>query len=533
MSQYPYGPGGEGPSDWQERRNGADPYGQEGRWTAVSGSGARNGTRPSTLPPGYPGAGQTAPGQDRSNAQGPAGPGNTQGPVQTGAGNTQRPIQPGRQRETGNAQENREPVSARSTLRTPPPPAGPRAVPATGLTRQAQSAPVWLYVLLALIVIAAVVWGLSQVFQGGGQQYAFARADTLSSVYRGEALVVRNETVYTQDGVSRIDFKVEEGDTVERTNTVCVVYSSGFSDRELNSLNNYRRQIKAYHKSLLSAGTSRDAQMERLENNILSLALDTQKMIQHRDSDLIAQENVISSALRNRQQYMRQKYPDDQKLASLYDDENRQMQSVSAWTRQYAAPSNGIVSFYTDGYENVLNLNNYTSYTPPQVRQMLRGEKPTDTSVGRNTVPIYRLVRQDSWVMLMLAENQDWQPVEGNSYKMLIEGFENTTVNVTVESVSRSGGELLVRFVITGDMNLNSVLYMRTCSILVGDSVDSLTVPAKALYSRQGRIGVVMATEGGEYWTQVEVLSVDGDEAHIVPSNPAVLYEGVPVLVFN
>ena len=181
----------------------------------------------------------------------------------------------------------------------------------------------------------------------------------------------------------------------------------------------------------------------------------------------------------------------------------------------------------------MLNLNNYTSYTPPQVRQMLRGEKPVDTSVGRNTVPIYRLVRQDSWVMLMLAENQDWQPVEGNSYKMLIEGFENTTVNVTVESVSRSGGELLVRFVITGDMNLNSVLYMRSCSILVGDSVDSLTVPAKALYSRQGRIGVVMSTEGGEYWTQVEVLSVDGDEAHIVPSNPAVLYEGVPVLVFK
>ncbi len=390
----------------------------------------------------------------------------------------------------------------------------------------------WLYIILGLVAAAAVIWGISYVIRDQAPRYGFARADTLSSIYRGEALVVRNESVYTQEGVSRIDFKVEEGSRVDRTTTVCVVYSSGFSDRELNSLNNYRRQIKAYHKSLLASGTARDAQMERLENNILSLAMETQEMIQHKQNGLIVQEGVIAKTLRERQQYMRQKYPDDQKLASLYDDENRQMQSISAWTKQYAAPSNGIVSFYTDGYEIALNLNNYTSYTPDQIRKMLNGELPQGSALGRNTVAVYRLVRQDSWVMLMLAEDQDWQPAEGNTYKMLIEGFENTLVNATVESVSRSGGELLVRFVINGDMNLNSVLYMRSCSIQVGESVDSLAVPAKALYSRQGRIGVVMVTESGEFWTQVEVLSVDGDTAHVIPSNPGVLYEGVPVLLF-
>ena len=67
---------------------------------------------------------------------------------------------------------------------------------------------------------------------------------------------------------------------------------------------------------------------------------------------------------------------------------------------------------------------------------------------------------------------------------------------------------------------------------MIGESVDSLTVPSKALYTKQGRVGVVIATESGEYWTAVTVVADDGTMAHVIPENPGVLYEGIPVLLF-
>ena len=163
---------------------------------------------------------------------------------------------------------------------------------------------------------------------------------------------------------------------------------------------------------------------------------------------------------------------------------------------------------------------------------MFNGHIPPDPGVARNTVAVYRLVRQGSWVVLLLCRNRDWVPIEGNTYKLLIEGFDTTIVDATLESFTRSGGELLLRLSVAGDINVGNILYVRTCAVMIGESVDSLTVPSKALYTKQGRVGVVIATESGEYWTAVTVVADDGTMAHVIPENPGVLYEGIPVLLF-
>ena len=124
-------------------------------------------------------------------------------------------------------------------------------------------------IMLIVLVLAFAVWYLVTSLTPEPARFATITADTIGSRYTGDCLIVRDETPFDAEGVSSVDYVAEEGSYVSRGAVVCNVYSSGFSDRELNSLNNYRRQIKSYHKSLLSAGTSRDAQMERLENNIL------------------------------------------------------------------------------------------------------------------------------------------------------------------------------------------------------------------------------------------------------------------------
>ncbi len=462
---------------------------------------------------------------------------------QRGGANAPQPFpgQPAPRQEGGTAsgeppaeeEKKDEAVQSRTVhIRVPSETSIARSMPATGIPRRDRSVSRSVYVLIALVAILAAGAAVFMMLRSSSQEYAYVTRSTLSTSYAGDALVVRNETVYTQEGVSRVEYIAEEGADVQRAENVCVVYSSGFSDKELTTLANYRRQIKDYHKTLLAGTTTKDVQLDRLENNVLNLAGEIQNMIQENRGSLVNEEAKLTEAMQARQVYLKQKYPDDQKLARLYDDENTQLQRISSWTKQYAAAAGGIVSFYTDGYENALNLNNYAGYTPTEIRALYNGNVPSSPGVTKNTVAIYRLVRQGSWVVLLLCDNREWVPVEGRTYKLLIEGFDSTVVNATVESFTRSGGELLVRLTVTGDINIGNILYMRACRVQLGESVDSLSVPSRALYTRQGRIGVVIATQSGEYWTGVEVISNDGVTAHIIPENLGVLYEGIPVLLF-
>ena len=168
------------------------------------------------------------------------------------------------------------------------------------------------------------------------------------------------------------------------------------------------------------------------------------------------------------------------------------------------------------------------------MRSIYNGNLPhvKGQTAARNSMDIYRLVRKEPWAVLLLCSDQDWTPVTGRVYEMLIENFDNTIVHAAVESFTRSGGELLVRLTVDNTDALKNVLYIRSCKVQVGESVNTLMVPSRAIYIQNGRKGVVMATEGGEYWTAVEVVSDDGTSAYVIPENPGVLYNGIPVRLF-
>ena len=305
------------------------------------------------------------------------------------------------------------------------------------------------YIVLAILLLGVGAFAAIRYFAPQEAVYGYVSAGTLSSRYAGQALIVRDETVFTQEGVSQIDYTANEGEPVNRATIICTVYTSGFNTRELTTLKKYRDQIKEYHKTLISStGAAKDARLTTLDTQVKDQARSTRTMIQEGKGNLINQENLLTLALQQRQSYLRQKYPDDQKLSRLYDDENTQLQRISSWTKQYAANSDGIVSFYTDGYEPSLNLSTYRDFSPAAVRNMINGQVPRNPAATRNTVSIYRLVKDGSWAVLMLCSDPDWTPINGQTYKLLIESFENTVVDATVESFTRSGGELLVRLLV-------------------------------------------------------------------------------------
>ncbi|MBO4836897.1 MAG: hypothetical protein J5564_04310 [Clostridia bacterium] len=392
-----------------------------------------------------------------------------------------------------------------------------------------------LNMILVLIIGALVIilggLALSQLTGRDHARTAVVSAGSLGSNHTGDAIVVRNETMYTQSGITQVDYKVDEGTQVQRGTELCTVYTSGFSTREWTTLNNFRTQIKEYQKTLLAeTNTEADAQLKMLNSAVLSRAREVQAMIQLQTGILTNEEKLLEKDIEERAYYLKQKYSDDQKLNRLYDDEKAQLLRIETWTKPFAAGDTGIVSFYVDGFERVLNMSTYDSYSPTQVRQIYNGTLPETATLERNEVPIYRIVRQSSYVVLMLCDDTDWTPALGASYELLLESFDDTRVSATVESVTRAEGELLVRLVVYSD--IKPVLYVRACHVQLSENIYSLTVPVNALTNDEGQIGVVVVQSDGNYFLPVDVISQDGREAHIVPMLSNILFEGSVVLLF-
>lgn len=413
-----------------------------------------------------------------------------------------------------------------------PPTEEPESKPEPAQPQPKRPVSKWVYIALAGVVLVVAGYLLVQMLSRSESGFAVVQGGVLGTRHAGDALIVRNETLYEQEGVSQIKYLAEEGSAVSRGTPVCNVYTSGFNSKELTTLQKYRTQIKDYLSTLTSTpGSATDLTLTRYDSEVLTRALEVQQLVQGASGDLLNQESLLANALSNRQYYLRQKYPDDQKLSRLFDDENSQLNRIDSWTKQYAATVDGLVSFYSDGYEKSLSLSTYANYDPAQVRRMFSGRLPDEgTAYTRSLVPIYRLVRQGSWAVLMLCSDEDWTPVQGNTYKLRVESFDSTVVDAKVESFTRSGGELLVRLSVQSPVD--KIFYTRSCHVLVGEQVSNLRVPTNAIYhAADGSVGVVVVQPDGNYYIPCTIIATDGSTTHIVPESDGLLFEGQTVLL--
>ena len=385
-------------------------------------------------------------------------------------------------------------------------------------------------IMLIVAVLAFAAWYLITTLTPKPAPYATITAGVIGARYTGDCLIVRDETPYDSEGVTSVRYVAEEGSTVYRGSTICDVYSSGFSTREMQTLQDYRNQIKDYQLKLLRSEVATDSAMQKLENDVLTRAREVREIIGGTRGNMENQESLLNAAIQSRQAYLRSKYSNDQRMTRLYDDEQSQLQRIGSWTKQYVAMSEGIVSFYSDGFEYGLTINNFEDFGPAEVRNMLNGNKPGGSTLAKGKTTIYRMVRDGHWYVIMLIKDSTWNPVEGATYQLKLGDFKDTTVDAVVRSFTRVGGEMVVRLSVTGDVT--PVLYIRSCTGVLGDNVSSLTVPKRAIYYQDNMAGVVVVENGYKVFIPVNILDERDGMVFISAIQQDVLYEGQTVQLF-
>ncbi len=385
------------------------------------------------------------------------------------------------------------------------------------------------YVIL-LVGLGLFGYGAYSVLANMVQRTAIIESGGASNQYAAEAVIVRKETLKDAEGLTRINYFADEGQLVLKGNTIAEVYSTGYSKTDENKLLNARSKIKSYHKTKLAA-EYKDATLARLDSQILDYARELELMVHGKaKGNLVNLQRQMETVLTQRQTHLRSKFSGDQNLNNLYDEEASLVKQIAGWTNTHLAKSDCIVSFYTDGYENALSTDTLDTITAAQVRSVLNGEAPATTTAQRGRTPIFREVQPSGWYLLLLSHDVNWKPVDGQTYKVQLAGFEDKVFDAVVESSARSGSELLVRMSVAGDVR--PVLNVRTTTAEVGETyVSGLKVPLNALYYQNGTFGVVL-TDGNGLFVPIEEIVRDNKYAIIQPQTPGALREGQKIRVF-
>ena len=386
-----------------------------------------------------------------------------------------------------------------------------------------------LMVMIMLAVIGLTAWFCYEQFAPQAARYGAIELASINATHTGDALIARNEAPYTADGVTSITYIAEEGSEVAQETRICQVYSAGFSTREVTTLQSYQEEIRDYQKDLITSAIS-DARMDRLMSEVTGHLRELREMIWSNTGSLDNQETLLKASIKTRQEQIKTTYADDQRFSRKLDDEISQQQRINSWTKDFTSNYVGIVSFYLDGYEYALTSQTYQSFTPTQVRQMVRGQVPDQDDALRGKTTLYRIVQNGSWNVLFLSADKDWNPVNGQTYQLKLGRFDSTQVSATVESFSRSGGELLVRLRVESDVH--PVLYMRSTEATLGENMDTFRVPERALYVQNETQGIVVVEGQTESFHPISVLTKADGYIYFQPVQQGLLYEGLTVKLF-
>ena len=330
--------------------------------------------------------------------------------------------------------------------------------------------------------------------------------------------------------MTSIDYEAEEGSRVGRGAEVCSVYSTGYSVSAVQLLEQYRGEIRDQQKKLIESTTLYDGKLIRFETEILSLVTQVRELIGGAEGSLSNLEKQLADKVKERQDYLDQKYASDQSFNRTKDDARAQSQRIDGWTKLYTASEEGLVSFYSDGYEYRVNANTYMNFEPSEVRAMINGKQPEKTTVQKSRTTIYRLVRDNEWYVMFLSDDTEWKPVNGEMYELKLDQYENTKVTAQVVSFTRSGGELLVRLKINAPVE--QVLYMRTCEAVLGESVSTLMVNERAINKQEGTVGVTIVDDTTESFIPVDVIFSKDGYVYFQAVQQGVLREGMRVRLY-
>ncbi|NLG38036.1 MAG: hypothetical protein GX549_08450, partial [Clostridiales bacterium] len=371
------------------------------------------------------------------------------------------------------------------------------------------------YVLVAMLVALLVWGGVTLIQRLVPPRVDWGRLETDQEV---TAILLRDERVVLSEEYARMDCLVAEGELVDAGEELAVLYTSGYSEKDIQNLVQLRADIKDYQQiNILKAFVDKD--LESLNNEIRDKVDQITALAARGESrGLLVHERELAQLMDQRRLYMNSTVQPDETLSGMYERENALIEKINHTRQVIKAEGGGVVSYFLDGYESRYSIDTLDGLDIRTVSdtkdKLLSGgvavKAGTDGVVGIGE-PLYRLVNPNRWYALIVLPRLQNTLVKGGVCDISFEGYEEKLLTAHVYNVVEQGRYALVVLQL-GDP-IGSLLSLRLVDGHIGRSLEGFKVPAGAVNEKDGAQGVTVMIDGSPRFIEVEVLAQDSRHA--------------------
>ena len=368
-----------------------------------------------------------------------------------------------------------------------------------------------LFGMMGFIALAVVL-----ITSGGGT--AEVRYGDVTGTIAASAAIIREESVVSTEKYEKIIFSVVEGQAIENGAQIAQVFRRGYQDESMVTLLRLQREIYEYQKNIV--GTEAAAGLADIESRIATVES------QIRDSargdstlDMLQLEQTLKGLQTERTMYLQNNVQADATLTSLYNSLAEQQQTLSNWTRNIVnSAGSGVVSFYFDGYERVLNASQLSTINASLINSVVKGGNTASALGTTAETPLYRLVQNTHWFIAFVTKAGDpMRTVSGEQYYVVFDDYSTLTYQATAREpiVTESSVVNILEF----NVDIGDMLDIRTVKATVTKSAQGVMVPVDAIEYEAGVPGVQVKSGDTTYRIAVNILAADENNAVVSPQN--------------
>jgi len=332
------------------------------------------------------------------------------------------------------------------------------------------------------------------------------------------AAVIRDETTIMTEPYEKITYNVVEGATVSNDQVIAQVYKRGYQDETMVTLLNLQKQIYTYQLQLL--GGQQPAELADLNTNIATVEAQIRSVSRgESDLDMLDLEQTLKDLQTQRETLMKTIVTPDTTLNQLYTDLTSQQSTMSGWRKEIKNTSGtGIVSFYFDGYEQVLNVNKLSTINSALIKNVVKGGNTASTAESTSELPLYRIVNNTHWFVAFVTDSSDpMRLAEGEQYSVVFTDYSEEAYTATARAGTVS--ENAVVNILEFNVDIGKLIGARTVAAKISKSAQGLVVPLKAIEMVNGVAGINIAYGDSVLRVEVDILSQDGKKAVIRAHN--------------
>lgn len=315
------------------------------------------------------------------------------------------------------------------------------------------------------------------------------------------AYIVRSEAVYFANKSGRIQYYVREGEQV-RKGTRILDIALGNKDDTASGYQKLMERINRFNggESIFSDDIKRiKMQIARLEND--------------RDAAMNAGDTEQASRFEQQLQRLKQKQEyiqaaDNSARAEIIE-QNRTVNGTGIMPENYISQSNGVVSYYIDGFESEFTPENMTLLSREKVQGLNIGvhNLARETTLGNE--PLYKLVDNKKWYAVFWVAPENIVKYEKGKKASI--NLPLGQVDGTIFDIIDDSGQWLV--ILEFNKYYEEFAQVRKVDAeVVTSDYSGLIIKNESITVQDGQPGVYVKDKSGQYvFKPVKIITSDGE----------------------